>query len=636
MKCDGSETLGTGTELDPGAEARAVELGAAPPPCGDFDPEAFVASLTSAPGVYRMLDEEGKTIYVGKARNLRRRVGSYFRSGVDSPKTRAMLARVRGMEATVTHTEGEALLLENQLIKSLKPRYNVLLRDDKSYPYIYLSTHQRFPRLSFHRGSRRGPGRWFGPYPSAGAVRETLAALQKVFPVRQCRDGFFRNRSRPCLQYQIKRCTAPCVGYIDEAEYRRDVRYTELFLAGKDTQVVDELVVAMQRAAEGLEYERAAELRDRIARLRRIQERQHVDSGAGDLDVVACAVKGGVACVEVVYVRDGRHLGSKSFFPRGAGDEQPAAVLSAFLPQYYLDRGDLPARVLVAEPIDAAELLGEVLSRRAGRRVKMHHPRRGQWLQWLRMAETNAAHGVARFLAGKANLLQRFQALQEALGMAELPTRLECFDISHTMGEATVASCVVFGAEGPLKSDYRRFNIEGITPGDDFAAMHQALTRRYTRIVKGEGRLPDLLLIDGGKGQLARAAQVMEELQVEGVTLVGVAKGEGRKPGLESLFLSGGGGAIILPADSPALHLVQQVRDEAHRFAIAGHRQRRAKARRGSPLERIPGLGAKRRRWLLTQFGGLQEVERAGVEDLARVSGIGRQLAQRIYDALHE
>jgi len=601
-----------------------------------FDPEATLAALASGPGVYRMLDGDGEVIYVGKARNLQRRVTSYFRRGADAPKTRVMVQQVRDIQVTLTHTEGEALLLENQLIKALKPRYNVLLRDDKSYPYIHLSTHQAFPRLSFHRGSRRLPGRFFGPFPSAGAVRDTLSALQKVFRVRQCRDSFFRNRSRPCLQYQIQRCTAPCVGLVDEVDYRQDVEYTAMFLEGRDSQVVEALVQRMQGAAEALDYEKAAQFRDQIANLRRIQERQHVSSAAGNLDVVACVLRDGVAAVEVFFVRGGHNLGNKTFYPQLGGGESQASVLGAFLPQYYLERQDVPSRILVSEDPDDLDVLSEVLSAHARRRVVVHRPQRGEWRRWVRLAETNAEQSVGRWLLSKASLRQRFQALQDALDLDATPVRLECFDISHTLGEATVASCVVFGADGPVKSDYRRFNIADITPGDDFAAMHQALSRRYTRLKRGEGVLPDLLFIDGGKGQLHRAEAVLEELQVDGVTLVGVAKGPERKPGLETLFLSGRQAPIILGADSIALHLVQQVRDEAHRFAITGHRQRRAKARTTSVLEQIPGLGPKRRRLLLSQLGGMQEVYRAGVEDLARLPGISQALAHRIYETLHE
>ncbi len=601
---------------------------------GGFDPRAFVKSLTSRPGVYRMIDAKGEVIYVGKARNLARRVGSYFSRSVTSPKTRAMVAQIANIEVVVTHTEAEALLLENNLIKALRPRYNVLLRDDKSYPYIFLSQGQ-YPRLAFHRGARRARGRYFGPFPNSGAVRETLNTLQKLFRVRQCEESFFANRSRPCLQYQIDRCTAPCVGKITPEAYAEDVRHAVMFLEGRDSQVIDELVKRMERASAALEFEEAARLRDQIASLRRIQARQVVTTEhGGDVDVVVAGVRGGVGCVQVFFVRGGHQLGNKTFFPRHGGEVEAAELLAAFLPQYYLGR-QVPPRILVNQPLEERELIEAVLSEQAGRKVSIGHKARSERARWIAQAETNLEEALDRRLASRAGLARRFEALQEALGLDETPRRLECFDISHTMGEATVASCVVFDQEGPRKSDYRRFNIEGITAGDDYAAMTQALTRRYTRLQRGEGVVPDILFIDGGKGQLAAAAGVLEELQVSGVALVGIAKGPQRKAGLERLFLFPSGEPIILPADSPALHLIQQIRDEAHRFAITGHRQRRARSRGRSPLEGIPGIGAKRRRDLLTQFGGWQEVARAGVEDLMKVKGISRALAQRIYDAFH-
>ncbi|MEQ6341818.1 MAG: excinuclease ABC subunit UvrC [Gammaproteobacteria bacterium] len=599
-----------------------------------FDATTFLKTLTTMPGVYRMLDAKGEVIYVGKAANLKNRVASYFRATGLSPKTRALVAHIQGIDVTVTHSEGEALLLENNLIKELKPRYNILLRDDKSYPYIYLSDHEDFPRLGFYRGARREKGRFFGPYPSAGAVRDSLNLLQKIFPVRQCEDSFYRNRSRPCLQYQIKRCTGPCVGLVDKETYQQDVRHAVMFLEGKNHEVINELAARMEAAATNLDFERAAHLRDQIVSLRRVQEKQYVSGEGGDLDVVASAVHNGAGCVQVFYIRGGRSLGNKTFFPRHNGDADAAEILAAFLPQYYLDR-ETPSEILISHDLEDATLLEHVLGKQAGRKVTITHRVRGERARWLAMAATNAQYALAQYTAGKADIRQRYEALQEALDLDSLPQRLECFDISHTMGELPVASCVVFDGSGPLKSDYRRFNIENITPGDDYAAMHQALTRRYTRIKAGEGKLPDILFIDGGKGQVSAVAQALEELQVSGVTLVGVAKGPGRKPGLETLFLFGSETPIILPPDSPALHLVQQIRDEAHRFAITGHRQRRAKARNTSPLEKIPGIGARRRRQLLNQFGGMQGVARAGVEDLANVQGISKQLAQLIYDAFH-
>lgn len=605
-----------------------------------FDHKAFLSTLTSRPGVYRMLDVDGTIIYVGKAKNLKRRVSSYFSRHDNSPKTRVMVSQIRDIEVTVTNTENEALILENNLIKAHRPRYNILLRDDKSYPYIYLSGDD-FPRLSFHRGSRSKKGRYFGPFPSSSAVRESLNLLQKLFPVRQCEDSFYRNRTRPCLQYQIKRCSAPCVDYIDKETYQQDVRHAVMFLEGKNNAIIDELVRRMEQASEALEFELAARYRDQIANLRRIQEKQYVmGEEGGNLDVIAAVEQSGVGCVQVFFIRNGRNLGNKTYFPSHTAESDAADLLAAFLPQYYLGGGtaqerQIPTQILVNHTLPEQEVLQQVLAEQAGRRVTISSKLRGDRARWLQLATTNAEQALSTHLTNRLNIMARFEALQEALELDDLPQRIECFDISHTMGEATVASCVVFDTNGALKSDYRRFNIEDITPGDDYAAMQQALTRRFKRLKEGEGKYPDILLIDGGKGQLSQAEQVLEELQVIGVILIGVAKGPTRKPGVEQLILSGQDSPIILPADSPARHLIQQVRDEAHRFAITGHRQRRAKARRTSPLEGIPGLGPKRRQQLLRQFGGLQEVARAGVEDLAKVKGISRQLAQGIYDAFH-
>jgi len=599
-----------------------------------FDARARLRSLPSGPGVYRMLDAGGEVIYVGKARNLRRRVSSYFRRGAHDGKTQALVAQVADLGVTVTHTEAEALILENNLIKEHRPRYNILLRDDKSYPYIYLSTQQRFPRLTFHRGSRRGEGRYFGPFPSAGAVRETLNHLQKVFPVRQCRDSFFENRSRPCLQYQIKRCTAPCVGYVDEAAYARDVRHVEMFLEGQSNEVIDELVGRMERAAEALDFEEAARLRDRIASLRRIQERQYVAGARGDVDVIACRMSQALACVQVFVIRDGRNLGNRTYFPRAPEGTEADEVLYAFIARHYLGR-ETPAELLVSHDVADREVLEEALSGDAGHRVRISHRVRGERRRWVEMGTRNAEHALQAQISTQASMQRRFEDLQDALGLEALPERIECFDISHTRGEATVAACVVFNQEGPLKSDYRRFNIEDIQPGDDYAAMHQALERRYRRLKEGEAPLPDLLLIDGGRGQLAQAESVLQELQVTDVQLAGIAKGARRRPGEEALFLAGRPGTLHLAPDSPGLHLLQQVRDEAHRFAIAGHRGRRAKRRTGSALEEIPGLGPKRRQALIKQFGGLRGVQRAGVEDLSRVPGISEELARRIHDTLN-
>ncbi len=601
-----------------------------PPP---FDSKSFLKTLTGLPGVYRMLDARGRMLYVGKARNLRQRVASYFRENQVSAKTRSLVACIHTIEVTVTHTETEALILENTLIKGHQPRYNILLRDDKGYPYIHLSESD-FPQLSLHRGAKRAGGRYFGPYPNANAARDTLGLLQKVFRLRPCEDSFFRGRSRPCLQYQIKRCTAPCVGLIDRDGYRMQLRDAILFLEGKSGQLIAMLAQRMDAAAAALNFEEAALHRDQIVELRQIQQRQHVEGEDGDVDVIACAVRGGVACVQVFVFRDGRLLGNKAFFPCLPEGEDEAAVQDAFLAQYYLGR-DVPAEILISpEPMDAA-LLAQAFSERVGRRVTLSARARGARARWLEMAKRNAEHALAAQLSSQAGMRHRLEALREALGLEFELSRMECFDISHTRGEATVAACVVFDGEGPLKSDYRRYNIDGLTPGDDYAALHQALTRRYTRLQQENGRLPDILFVDGGKGQLAQAGDVLEELRVAGVMVIGIAKGPERKPGLETLYLFDENRPIILPVDSAALHLVQQIRDEAHRFAITGHRQRRAKARTTSVLDGIPGIGPKRRQALLKQFGGLKQLSRVGVEDISQVDGIDARLAQRIYDAFH-
>lgn len=599
-----------------------------------FDGRAFVRTLPDRPGVYRMLDQKGTVIYVGKARNLKRRVGSYFTRTLTDRKTIVLVRQIRKIEFTVTNTEAEALILENNLIKELQPRYNVLLRDDKSYPYIHLSTHQEWPRLSMHRGTRRGPGRYFGPYPNAHAVRETLNYLQKVFPIRQCEDSYFRNRSRPCLLYQIKRCTGACAGLVSAEAYARDVRHVEMFLEGKSADVIDELVRQMEQAAEELEFERAAQLRDRIGLLRQIQERQYIVGEKGDLDVVACSSKEGIANVQVFFFRNGQSLGNKSFFPRMPDDMSETDVLAAFMARYYLGKR-APRELIVSHPIAERELLEEALSRDSGYRVKVSANVRGERRRWLELARNNSEYALASQLASRATIERRFSELQDVLGLTEPLNRIECFDISHTQGEATVASCVVFTRAGALKSDYRRFNIEGIAPGDDYAAMKQALMRRYLRVKEGKVPVPGLLVIDGGKGQLRQAAEVLQELDIHHIPLLGIAKGATRKAGEETLFLAGDDAEYTLPPTSPALHLLQQVRDEAHRFAITGHRQRRRKARTTSVLETIPGLGPKRRQILLKQFGGLQGIASAGIDDLSKVSGINTALAERIYDAFH-
>ncbi|HEX2666927.1 MAG TPA: excinuclease ABC subunit UvrC [Gammaproteobacteria bacterium] len=599
-----------------------------------FDSARFLESMTGAPGVYRMYGAGGEILYVGKARNLKKRLSSYFRASESNPKTLVMRNQITDVQVTVTHTETEALLLENNLIKQHRPRYNVVLRDDKTYPYIRLDDSHPFPRLMLYRGRRKESGRYFGPYPSAYSARETVVLLQKLFLLRQCNDGFFRNRSRPCLQYQIKRCSAPCVGLVSQEDYARDTENAVMFLQGKTGEVVEAMVERMEQASARTEFELAARYRDQIASLRRTAEHQHISGDGGDYDVVAAATRAGVAAVTVMFVRSGRQLGNQVFHPRVSGDESTAAVLDAFLPQYYLGR-DIPAVIVAAEPIEDAEVVAEALTGQSGHSVEIRNNVRGERRRQVEMARVNAEQALSLRLAMDAGMRRRFEALQEALELEQMPTRLECFDVSHTMGEGTVTSCVVFDTEGARKSDYRRFNIEGVEGGDDYGAMRQALTRRYTRLKKGEGLVPDVLFIDGGKGQLHEAEKVLEELQVEGVFLASIAKGPTRKPGFEQLFLSGREAPLILPPDSPALHLIQQIRDEAHRFAITGHRQRRAKARNTSPLEEIGGLGPKRRQALLKHFGGLQGVTRAGIEDLASVPGISRELAKRIYGLFH-
>ena len=601
----------------------------------EFDAKTFLRSLTNRPGAYRMLNAAGKVIYVGKASNLRKRVSSYFQRTQSDAKTAAMMQLVANVEVTVTNTETEALILEYNLIKEHKPRFNVILRDDKSYPYIYVSTNHAFPRLRFHRGPRKGKGRYFGPYPSTSAVRKTLNELQKLFLIRQCADNYFRNRSRPCLQYQIKRCTAPCVGYIDETTYKADIDAAILFLEGKNRNVIDTLVSRMERAAEDLEYEQAARFRDQISRLKKVEAEQLVSrTNAGDLDVIAIASVPGTHCVTMMFIRGGKVLGSRNFFPRVSSEATEAQVLSGFLPQYYLKR-NAPAEIVVDAEIDDQELLEAGFSERAGHKVTIKHRVRGDRFRWLQLARMNADQGVKLHLASSATLRKQFAALGDLLQLDAPPERLECFDVSHTSGEATVASCVVFNQAGPLKSDYRRFNLTPGSAGDDYAAMAEALRRRYKRVKLGEVPMPDILFVDGGKGQLAEAMTVLDELELDWLQVVAVAKGRSRKPGMEQLFLAGQNTPTILPADSPALHLIQQIRDEAHRFAITGHRARRAKARRTSQLEEIPGLGPKRRRELLRQFGGLQGVRGAGVDDLVKVKGISRALAEKIYDNLH-
>ena len=601
----------------------------------DFDLQSFLKTLTHRPGVYRMLDEKHKVLYVGKARDLKKRVSTYFQKSVNEAKTAAMVAQVAKVEVTVTNTEAEALLLEHTLIKQHRPRYNVVLRDDKSYPFIYASTDRKFPRLSFFRGARKGKGKYFGPYPSAGAVRQTLAELQKLFMIRNCSDAFFRNRSRPCLQYQIRRCTAPCVGLISEGEYKRDFEAAMQFLEGKNQAVIETFKARMEDASKNLEFEQAARFRDQIKRLNKVEARQLVSRSDGaNLDVLGFASNGAIHCVTILYIRGGAVIGSRDYFPKLPGETDKARLLNGFVGQYYLGR-DAPQEIIVEVEIDDAELIESELSSKSGHKVAIRSRIRGDRLRWLKLANTNAEQGLNLKAASNATIRKQFESLGEVLGLEEPPARLECFDVSHTSGEATVASCVVFNEAGPLKSDYRRFNLKPESAGDDYAAMAEALRRRYERVQKGEVPMPDVLFVDGGKGQLKQALDVLEALELDWLNVVAVAKGRARRPGAEQLFRRGDARPLMLAADSPALLLIQQIRDEAHRFAITGHRQRRGKARRTSRLEEIPGLGPKKRKELLKQFGGLQGVQAAGIDDLAKVHGIGRALAETIYNDLH-
>jgi excinuclease ABC subunit C len=596
-----------------------------------FDGKEFVRELTTAPGVYRMVGADDSVLYVGKAASLKKRVANYFRADQPSRRIAAMVAQIARIEITVTRTAGEALLLENQLIKTLRPRYNVLLRDDKSYPYIVL-TDETWPRIAFHRGPRSIPGRYFGPYPSAGAVRETMDLMQKIFKLRSCEDSVFRNRSRPCLQHQIGRCTAPCVGFIAPREYDASVRRAALFLEGRSSELVDDLTQSMEAASARMEFELAAQLRDAIAGVRKVQARQYVEGEQVDMDVVACAISPGAACVLVLSFRNGMNQGTRPYFPKLNGVDSAEEVLEAFVGQYYLEKRP-PREIVLSHDIADLELYEKVFSEQAGRRVEIKPSVRGERARYLQLAQSNAEHALLAQIGSSATQNKRLQSLQQLLDLPTPPQRIECFDISHTMGEATVASCVVFDPEGAVRGQYRRFNIAGITPGDDYAAMHQALARRFKRALE-EGIVPDLLLIDGGAGQLAQAQNVLAELGVVGVTMVGVAKGEERRPGHEALVFTDG--REIRPGvESPGLQLVQQIRDEAHRFAITGHRGRRQKARETSRLEDIAGIGPRRRASLLKHFGGLAGLKTAGTEEIARVEGVSAALAARIYASLH-
>jgi excinuclease ABC subunit C len=598
-----------------------------------FDPKPILKNLPNLPGVYRMINATDEVIYVGKAKDLKKRVSSYFNKNLPSPRTRMMVSNIVKIETTVTHNEAEALLLENNLIKGLLPRYNVLFRDDKSYPYITI-TGDKFPRLAFHRGAQRKGNQYFGPFPNSVAVRESIQLLQKVFKLRTCENTVFSNRSRPCLQYQIERCTAPCVNYISPEHYANDVNMAALFLNGKTNEVMNVLGDKMNTAAANQEYESAVVFRDRMQALRQVQAKQFVSGfSVNDADIIALASNNGGHCINLVMIRGGRHLGDKSYFPKNSQDAELSETVEAFLSQHYTPQNTPPLIVCGVE-FDTKDI-ELALSEQASRKVRIQTNTIGDKKVWLKMAQTNAELALTQQQQTSSNQAARLLALREALHLPDNIERMECFDISHTMGEATVASCVVFDKGDLQNGEYRRYNITGITPGDDYAAMRDVLTRRYKKVAAGEGVRPDLVFIDGGKGQLGVAIEVMQEVGLEDILLIGIAKGEDRKPGLETMIFSDTGEMVNLPTDNIGLHLLQQIRDEAHRFAITGHRAKRAKARITSSLENIDGIGAKRRKALLTRFGGLDGVKGASMDELAEVDGVSKSLAQTIYDALH-
>lgn len=604
-----------------------------------FDAKAFLSTVTSQPGVYRMYDATGTVIYVGKAKDLKKRLASYFRQQVSSRKTETLVKNIAQIDVTVTHTETEALLLEHNYIKLYQPRYNVLLRDDKSYPLIFLGA-DTHPRLAVHRGAKHAKGEYFGPFPNSYAVRETLALLQKLFPIRQCENSVYRNRSRPCLQYQIGRCLGPCVaGLVSEEEYRQQVDYVRLFLSGKDQQVLHQLIARMEEASKLLNFEEAARIRDQIQAVRRVTERQFVSGDSDDLDVIGVAFDAGMACLHVLFIRQGKVLGSRSYFPKVPGGTDMGEVVQTFVGQFYLQGSQartLPGEILLDFSLPEKDLLAESLSELAGRKIQIQSKPRGDRARYLKLARTNAATALTTKLSQQSTIHQRLAELAKVLNLTEI-NRMECFDISHTMGEQTVASCVVFDGNGPVRAEYRRYNISGITPGDDYAAMTQVLKRRYGKALE-EKKIPDVIFIDGGKGQLGMAIDVFKSLNVtwdkNKPLLIGIAKGADRKAGLETLFFVPEGEGISLPPDSPALHVIQHIRDDSHNHAITGHRQRRAKVRNTSALELIEGVGPKRRQVLLKYMGGLQPLLNASVEEIAKVPGISQALAEKIYNAL--
>ena len=603
-----------------------------------FASKSFIDSLTQRAGTYQMIDSEGVVLYVGKAKNLKKRVSSYFRKTGVSAKTSALVKRIEDIDITVTETETEALILEQNLIKKHRPAFNILMRDDKSYPYILLTDKDQWPRLSFHRGPKRQKGTYFGPYPSVNSVRESMSLLQRVFKVRQCEDSFFKNRSRPCLQYQINRCSGPCVDLATEEDYQTSVELTRKYLEGKSDEITKQLEQQMDHASDEMQYERAAEIRDQIKALRQVQAQQVIEKGRGIIDVIAGSLERGQACIHILYIRQGRILGSRSFYPKIQLSETVEDLLSEFLPQIYLNghgRSDIPKEIITSNSFEGADALTKALEHLINRSVKIKHSVRGARAKWMELAVRTANLNLQARLLSTQTVNQRFESLKETLGFESMPERIECFDVSHSSGESTVASCVVFDSNGPVKNDYRKFNIKGVKANDDYAAMKQALERRYKRLVNGEGQMPDILLIDGGKGQLSVAKTTLAELGVVGVTIIGVAKGATRKAGFETLIFAETNHVITDP-DQAALHLIQQIRDEAHRFAITGHKQQRDKKRRISALEGIPGVGPKRRRDLLKHFGGIVEVKKASVADLMKVSNINKQVAESIYAELCE
>jgi excinuclease ABC subunit C len=600
-----------------------------------FDLESFLANLPNHPGVYQMLGEDGEVLYVGKAKNLKKRVPSYFSAAQRDPKTLALVRHVKSIDITIARSGNEALLLECNLIKKLRPRYNILFRDDKSYPYILITNEHPYPRIDFYRGPMKKDNRYFGPYPNASAVRETIHLIQKVFQLRTCSDNFYASRTRACLHHQIGLCSGSCAGLISQEEYQQNVRHAILFLNGKNELIVDELNKQMEKASQELNFELAARVRDQIAKIRSIQERQYVSSGKGDADIIGMAQLSGSVCIQLLSIRAGRILGSRAYFPIAPPNSSSEEILTAFITQHYLGEiHEIPKEIIIAVKLPEKSWLAAALTEQAKHAVIISASVRNERKKWLEMAEGSAKQSVATLITNKSAVKDRLAALQETLELPTVPKRIECFDISHSMGEATTASCVVYDLNGLAKSDYRRFNITGVTGGDDIAAMTQALTRRYKRMQLEENKLPDILLIDGGIAQLHAAEKVLAELAITGILLVSVAKGVTRKPGYETLHIPGRP-PLHLDSDAIALHLIQQIRDEAHRFAITGHRNRRDKTRRTSTLEAIPGIGAKRRRELLRYFGGIQALNHASLEDLAKVPGISQSLAQRIFEALH-